>query len=495
METKLLKHWMVGLSLTASFFLPTQLAAQNITVMPMGDSITRGARGECGYRRALSQALAKNPQCSVSFVGSRTGAGNDSNIPISVCAAQNTPHEATSGLRADQLLNLIDGPITNHQPDVVLLHIGSNDIFQDRAVVDTLTDIDDLLDRVFINKPDASVVLSDIIPWSEASPNPISFAPLENPNRDMLADTTQLATDIALLASARASAGDSVEKANVWKDFDSDLMTTDGVHPNPVGEAHIANKMLNALYKLGACGEQPADIQAPIAYISVPAQEDAVLSPNSALSGEVLDEGGSGINRVRIAIQNSEGLWLQHLSGTFHTTFDSSIVATMTNTTTNKTDWSFTPNLSAGNYRVHVLGLDNAGNQVDEAAGNGLPDQNKKVWTNRAFEIATKLLSNSASFSWADIDPNIVQYRLTIGSDIGGNQFFDSNNLGRMTSVEATGLPTDGSTVQLRLWYQYSDYTWQFVDSTYTTPKTFSRWRYINRHRYSKRQSTASLDN
>lgn len=391
METKSLKFWFASLSLTTSFLLPAQAAAQTVSIMPMGDSITQGVRGECGYRRALSQALSKNPQCNVSFVGSRSGSGDNSNVATSVCDAQNTPHESTPGIRADQLLSSINSRLNNHQPDVVLLHAGSNDTFQNQDVNETLGEVGEMLDRVHVRRPNTKVVVANVIPWSEESPDPIFYAPFNNSNRDMLADTKQLSNGIEDLVSARAAEGSAVEMANVNKDFDSDLMTIDGVHPNPVGEAHIANKMINALYKQGICGDLPPamqpDVQPPIAYISVPAKQDEQLTSNPTLAGTALDDGGSGISRIRIAIQNSEGLWLDHASGTFNATFDSSTVATMTNTTTNSTDWSITTKLAAGNYRLFALAVDNNNNQVEEAAGNGLPNSNEKVWTNRAFEV------------------------------------------------------------------------------------------------------------
>jgi len=388
---------LVKFSLAVSFLLPAHLAANTLSVMQMGDSITQGVRGECGYRRALSQALSKNPGCAVNFVGSRSGAGDNSNTPTDVCEVQNNPHEATPGIRAEQLLTKIDSRITQYQPDIVMLHIGSNDIYKDRTVADTLNDVNTLLDRVFIKQPNATVVVSNVIPWSEASPDPLFYAPFENPNRDMLNDTGLLTSGLAALVNARESAGDSVKLANVRDHFDNDLMTIDGVHPNPVGETHIANKMMNALYDLGACTGQQSDVQPPITYISAPASQDSVLTTNPTLSGIALDEGGSGIDRVRIAIQNSEGLWLNYATGTFNTGFDDTIVATMTNTTNNSTDWSITTSLTAGDYRLYALTLDNNGNQVEEAAGNGQPGNNDKVWTNRAFKVAGLETPNPAT--------------------------------------------------------------------------------------------------
>ena len=391
---KLLSVWLFALSVFLPVLLPGQAAAQ-VKIMPVGDSITQGISGECSYRRPLSQALIKNA-CDVEFVGSRTtaGTGGTANVPpIPVCAPQNTDHQGVSGYRADQILNNSQYDFTtelnNRQPDIVLLHIGSNDIFQNRTVSATVDRIDDIIDRVFQQRPSATVVVADVIPWSEES---VTFIdPFVNDNRDMLAVSAELSAAIKTLVNGRASAGDAVVLVEVKDGFENDLMSIDGVHPNPVGEAHIANKMLTALYDLNVCNGSQTDVQPPITYISTPSEEYEQLGVAPTFSGTALDEGGSGIDRVRIAISNSEGDWLNYASGTFSSTFDSSIVATMTNTTTSSTSWSITTDLGPGNYRLYALALDGNENQVEEAAGNGQPDKNQKVWTNRGFEVVNDL--------------------------------------------------------------------------------------------------------
>jgi len=133
----------------------------------------------------------------------------------------------------------------------------------------------------------------------------------------MLAVTAQLSAAIKTMANNRAASGEAVVLVEVKDGFDNDLMTIDGVHPNPVGEAHIANKMLTALNDLGVCGSNPSDVQPPITYISVPSEAGEQLAASPTLSGTALDEGGSGIDRVRIAISNSDNQWWNHLTGTF----------------------------------------------------------------------------------------------------------------------------------------------------------------------------------
>jgi len=406
---KRLSVWLFALLFATPLWLSGQAMAQ-VSIMPVGDSITQGIRGECSYRRPLSQALIEN-SCNVDFVGSRitAGTGGTANSqPIAVCAPQNTDHQAISGYRADQILNNTQynftNELNNRQPDIVLLHIGSNDINQNQSVASTVNDIDAIIDRVFQQRPGATVVVADVIPWSEVSVTVWTGYP--NANVDMLAVTAQLSAAIKTLVNNRAADGDSVVLVEVKDDFENDLMTIDGVHPNPVGEAFIANKMLTALYGLGVCGSSPTDVQPPITYITVPSEEYEQLTASPTLSGTALDEGGSGIDRVRIAIANSEGQWLNYVSGTFSNTFDSSIVATMSNTTNSSTSWSITTDLAPGFYRLYALALDENGNQVEESTGNGQPVNNDKVWTTRGFEVGggtppakTTLISPSGNSS------------------------------------------------------------------------------------------------
>jgi len=132
---KLSNVWLFVLSFVAPLYLSAQVAAQE-SIIVVGDSITQGVRGECSYRRPLSQALAEN-SCGVTFVGSRITAGNNgvaNNPPIAVCAPQNTNHLGISSYRADQILSTsaynFNNELNNGQVDIVLLHIGSNDINQ-----------------------------------------------------------------------------------------------------------------------------------------------------------------------------------------------------------------------------------------------------------------------------------------------------------------------------------------------------------------------------
>ena len=78
------------------------------------------------------------------------------------------------------------------------------------------------------------------------------------------------------------------------------------------------------------------------------------------------------------------------------------------------------------------------------------------------------------SFSWSSNGQVVDKYWLQIGTAIGGKDLYSSGNLDSATSVEVTGLPTDGSTVYARLWYYIGASpslqagSWYYDDYSYT---------------------------
>ena len=75
------------------------------------------------------------------------------------------------------------------------------------------------------------------------------------------------------------------------------------------------------------------------------------------------------------------------------------------------------------------------------------------------------LSSTSVTFQW---NSGAAEYWLQIGSSVGASNYYNSGSLGTSTSTTATGLPSDGSTVYVRLWYRTtSGGSWAYTDCTY----------------------------
>ena len=84
-----------------------------------------------------------------------------------------------------------------------------------------------------------------------------------------------------------------------------------------------------------------------------------------------------------------------------------------------------------------------------------------------ALAAGAVLGSPTQSFSWSANDTLVDEWWIYAGSSLGSNNYYDSGNLSGALSTTVSGLPSDGSTVYIRLWHRQSGGTWSFVDTTY----------------------------
>lgn len=82
------------------------------------------------------------------------------------------------------------------------------------------------------------------------------------------------------------------------------------------------------------------------------------------------------------------------------------------------------------------------------------------------------LSGSSVAFEWTANGPPVTDWTLYAGSNIGNNDYYDSGTLPSTTlSNTATGLPTDGTTVHVRLLFRIGG-IWQSSDFTYTASQS-----------------------
>jgi lysophospholipase L1-like esterase len=130
----------------------------SIKVMPLGDSITLGTRDPSygGYRHLL-WTLLTNDGYKIDFVGSRhSGSGV---IP-------DPDNEGHPGWTITEIKNGIDsgGWLETYKPDIILLHIGTNDIRQGNAA-SAPENLSTLLDDILARLPKTRVIVAQIIPF------------------------------------------------------------------------------------------------------------------------------------------------------------------------------------------------------------------------------------------------------------------------------------------------------------------------------------------
>ncbi len=152
---------------------PSAAAAPSgrVRVMPLGDSITYGMGAGAGqiaggYRDPLARAYVTQGK-SFSLVGS-----DSTNSTAYLVATDQQYNEGHTGYRIDQIQALINSWQTGARPDVVLLHLGTNDILQNynlgsgvgNDTSSAIARLGSLISTLYANNSSLKIVLSTLIP-------------------------------------------------------------------------------------------------------------------------------------------------------------------------------------------------------------------------------------------------------------------------------------------------------------------------------------------
>jgi len=203
-----------------------------IRIMPIGDSITQGNTETDSYRRPLWR-LFQQAGLSVDFVGSQRE--NNGGPPPS--PDFDLDHEGHWGWRADEVLGVIEASARSHQPDVALVHLGSNDVFAGQDDAGTLSELAGIVERLRAANPAVKVLLAQLIPTSR-------------PGQD--ARIARLNAAIPGLAARLATPASPVVAVDQYSGFDPGRDTRDGTHPNAAGESKMAERWFAAFRGLPA---------------------------------------------------------------------------------------------------------------------------------------------------------------------------------------------------------------------------------------------------
>ena len=132
---------------------PARRQAAPLRIMPLGDSITAGVGSRSGssYRAVLYTQL-RDAGVDVDFVGSqRAGPGADPD------------HEGHGGWTVQRVAEHIDGWLALYQPDVVLVHLGTNNVTRGETPRQIAGRLSVLVDRIRAARPQAYVLVSEIV--------------------------------------------------------------------------------------------------------------------------------------------------------------------------------------------------------------------------------------------------------------------------------------------------------------------------------------------
>ncbi|MEQ0564517.1 cellulase family glycosylhydrolase [Amycolatopsis sp. NEAU-NG30] len=214
MKWRQLRVAVVGLLVAACAVVmpaPAGAAAAPTRVMALGDSIT-GSPG-C-WRALLWQHLQQTGHTDVDFVGT---------LPAPGCGVPyDGDNEGHGGFLATGIVrdNQLPGWLAATHPDIVLMHLGTNDVWNNipaSAILDAYTT---LLGQMRAANPATKLIVAKIIPMNPANCSACGQRVVELNNA------------IPAWAQAHSTAASPITVVDQWTGFDTAADTTDGVHPN-----------------------------------------------------------------------------------------------------------------------------------------------------------------------------------------------------------------------------------------------------------------------
>jgi lysophospholipase L1-like esterase len=223
------------------------------TIMPLGDSITQGWDGHDSYRYDLWSSLAQAGY-DIDFIGSQNAIGSGSAPHVN---SYDPNHEGHAGWSANQLRDNAANFATLNHPDIVLLHIGTNDVSESQPPAEIIDEVGGIIDNLRTVVPDVTVLLAQIIPAA-----------------GFVTATQNFNNLIPGLVSSKNTAQSPVLMVDQFTGFNPATDTFDGTHPNATGEGKMAAQWYTALQNL-----LPAPPPLPVGtYLSD-------LTPTSAANG------------------------------------------------------------------------------------------------------------------------------------------------------------------------------------------------------------------
>lgn len=202
------------------------IAPAPVRIMALGDSIT-GSPG-C-WRAQLWRRLQDNGFTDVDFVGTQSpqGCGFD----------YDGEHEGHPGVLVTDVAaqNQLPAWLAAADPDVVLMHFGTNDVWSNRPASSILAAYTTLVGQMRSQNPDVEVLVAQVLPM-----NPTGCA-------ECGARVEALNAAIPDWAASLSTAQSPVVVVDHWTGFSTASDTYDGVHPNASGDQKMATAWYPAL--------------------------------------------------------------------------------------------------------------------------------------------------------------------------------------------------------------------------------------------------------
>uniref|UniRef100_UPI00200D1E91 SGNH/GDSL hydrolase family protein n=1 Tax=Sphaerisporangium perillae TaxID=2935860 RepID=UPI00200D1E91 len=199
--------------------------AATVKVMPLGDSIT----GSPGCWRALLYNRLVQGGYSVDMVGT---------LPPQGCGVSyDGDNEGHGGYLATNIAdqNQLPGWLSATRPDIVMMHLGTNDVWSNRPTSTILAAFGKLVDQMRASNANMRILVAQIIPMNPGS------CP------ECAQRVVALNAAIPGWAQGKSTGQSPIVVVDQWTGFNTSTDTGDGVHPNSSGDQKMADKWYSPL--------------------------------------------------------------------------------------------------------------------------------------------------------------------------------------------------------------------------------------------------------
>jgi lysophospholipase L1-like esterase len=210
---------------------PPPTPARMIRYMPLGDSITAGYPERGGYRTLLWQLLVQQDGDRIDFVGSQSSG------PPTLGDLDNEGHggwcidgPCNRQGGGDVVAPRIQGWLTQYRPDIVSIHLGTNDLKKGADGAETARRLDDLVGRIYAVEPDVHVIVAQIVP-----------ARLDAEQHDVYAAA------VPAIAARYQAQGRQITVVDMSHLLSVPVNYTDGTHPTQFGYDLMAHALYPAV--------------------------------------------------------------------------------------------------------------------------------------------------------------------------------------------------------------------------------------------------------
>lgn len=202
-------------------------AAAPVKVMALGDSIT--AAPGC-WRAIMWNRLQANGYTNVDMVGTQRGDG--CGVPY------DGDHEGHSGFTATGIAdqNQLPAWLSATTPDIVLMHLGTNDVWNGTITTDRiLAAYSKLVDQMRASRPTMKIIVAQILPMAPSGCSTCGQRVVELNNA------------IPAWARGKTTSASPITVVDQWTGFNVTTDTFDGVHPVDSGFQKMSDRWYPAL--------------------------------------------------------------------------------------------------------------------------------------------------------------------------------------------------------------------------------------------------------